>query len=215
MVLPQAVLKAASGGPTLVELKNGDSYSGTLAAVDNMMNIRLEEVVFTPRSEYRFEKLKECTIRGQFVKFIRFPDDLLGRVVAEEAATSRRGGGRGGGRGGRGAQGSGPSIRLAVPSNLVGAVIGKGGETIKRLSLETGARIEVAKDAPPTAPERNIFLSGPADAVEKAKGLIESMVRDRSSGYKSSGGGGAAGSGGPGGRRGSGGGGGGRGRGPR
>ena len=28
--------------PALVELKNGDSYTGTLVAVDNFMNIRLE-----------------------------------------------------------------------------------------------------------------------------------------------------------------------------
>eukprot|EP00429_Kryptoperidinium_foliaceum_P103343 CAMPEP_0176247736 /NCGR_PEP_ID=MMETSP0121_2-20121125/33107_1 /TAXON_ID=160619 /ORGANISM="Kryptoperidinium foliaceum, Strain CCMP 1326" /LENGTH=95 /DNA_ID=CAMNT_0017587397 /DNA_START=66 /DNA_END=349 /DNA_ORIENTATION=+ len=95
MVLPQTVLRSAAQGPALVELKNGDSYSGTLAAVDNVMNIRLEDVVFTPRSEYRFERLKECTIRGQFVKFIRFPDDILERVVAEEAAARARSGGGG------------------------------------------------------------------------------------------------------------------------
>eukprot|EP00913_Durusdinium_trenchii_P009366 g8802.t1 len=79
MVLPQAVLRSASHGPALVELKNGDSYSGTLVAVDNFMNIRLEDAVFTPRLEQKFEHMKECTIRGQFVKFIRFPDNILDR----------------------------------------------------------------------------------------------------------------------------------------
>merc|ERR1719281_1109755 len=86
MVLPQGVLRAALRGPVLVELKNGDSYSGTLAGIDHLMNLRLEDAVFTSRSEYRFEKLKECMIRGQFVKFIRFPDEILERCVAQEMA---------------------------------------------------------------------------------------------------------------------------------
>merc|ERR1719454_2421755 len=100
MVLPQEVLRFAANGPALVELKNGDSCSGTLAAVDNLMNIRLEDAIFTPRGESRFERLKECTIRGQFVKFVRFPDDLLERIAAQEvpaaatASTTASTGGR-------------------------------------------------------------------------------------------------------------------------
>ena len=92
-----------------MELKNGDSYSGTLVAVDNFMNIRLEvgplqelemcqDAIFTPRLEHKFEHMQECTIRGQFaavsalflepslgseVKFIRFPDDILDRRCTE------------------------------------------------------------------------------------------------------------------------------------
>ena len=103
MVLPQAVLRGSAGGPVLVELKNGDAYSGTLAAVDNLMNIRLTDVILTPRSEYKFERLRECTIRGQFVKFVRFPDDILDRLIIEQemadasAASGRRGRGKGGG----------------------------------------------------------------------------------------------------------------------
>mmetsp|Transcript_134456 Transcript_134456/g.389120 ORF Transcript_134456/g.389120 Transcript_134456/m.389120 type:complete len:250 (-) Transcript_134456:6-755(-) len=184
MVLPQTVLRCATRGPALVELKNGDAYSGTLAGVDNVMNIRLEDVIFTPRSEYRFERLKECTIRGQFVKFIRFPDDIIERVVAEELAAAaprgRGGGGRGGGRGrGHGAVTS----KLMVPSSVVGAVIGKGGETIKRLSAESGARIEVAKesDGAQASAERSITLVGTQESVDCARGLIEALAREKSS----------------------------------
>ncbi|OLP92659.1 U6 snRNA-associated Sm-like protein LSm4 [Symbiodinium microadriaticum] len=103
MVLPQAVLRSASHGPVLVELKNGDSYSGTLVAVDNSMNIRMEDAILTPHTEHKFERMKECTIRGQFVKFIRFPDDILDRVLAtQDAALS-------GSRKGRGKDGRGRS----------------------------------------------------------------------------------------------------------
>eukprot|EP00435_Cladocopium_sp_Y103_P055177 s253_g18.t1 len=176
MVLPQAVLRSASQGPALVELKNGDSYTGTLVAVDNFMNIRLEDAVFTPRTEHKFEHMKECTIRGQFVKFIRFPDNILDRVLAtQEAALGRKG---------RGKEGKGPkpddvNKMLSVPSSLIGAIIGRGGETIKRFCTESGARIEVSKDQIDTAQERVIFLSGSAEHVDRAEAMISDFVRER------------------------------------
>lgn len=185
MVLPQAVLKAATRGPVLVELKNGDSYSGALAAVDNLMNIRLEDAIHTPRLEYRFERLKECTIRGQFVKFIRFPDDLLETVAAREAAiAAAKGSGKGRGRGkGRGKSDFNiATARVSVPASLVGAIIGRGGDTIRQLSTDSGARIEVSKEATPGAgspSERWISLSGSAESVEKAKEMIEALVKER------------------------------------
>uniref|UniRef100_A0A7S4R6Q8 U6 snRNA-associated Sm-like protein LSm4 n=1 Tax=Alexandrium monilatum TaxID=311494 RepID=A0A7S4R6Q8_9DINO len=192
MVLPQAVLRSATHGPTLVELKNGDSYSGTLAAVDNLMNIRLEDTIFTPRGSERFERLKECTIRGQFVKFVRFPDNILdfieeqqeaARAAAALSGKRGRGGGKGGGKGrGRpgGAGAAGATQSIMVPASLVGAIIGRGGETIKRFSEESGARIEVAKDAPEAARERSIHLSGPSECIERAQSLIASLVQERS-----------------------------------
>ncbi|CAL1141988.1 unnamed protein product [Cladocopium goreaui] len=179
MVLPQAVLRSASQGPALVELKNGDSYTGTLVAVDNFMNIRLEDAVFTPRTEHKFEHMKECTIRGQFVKFIRFPDNILDRVLAtQEAALGRKG---------RGKEGKGPkpddvNKMLSVPSSLIGAIIGRGGETIKRFCTESGARIEVSKDQIDTAQERVIFLSGSAEHVDRAEAMISDFVANRARG---------------------------------
>merc|ERR1719330_1451606 len=101
-----------------------------------------------------------------------------GPALMELNTQSRKGAGRGGSRG-RGGPPAG-AARIAVPASVVGAVIGKGGETIKRLTLETGARIEVSKDAVEGAEERSIFLSGPPEAVEQARKLIEALVRDRS-----------------------------------
>eukprot|EP00439_Symbiodinium_sp_Y106_P063637 s853_g9.t2 len=177
MVLPQAVLRSASHGPVLVELKNGDSYSGTLVAVDNSMNIRMEDAILTPHTEHKFERMKECTIRGQFVKFIRFPDDILDRVLAtQDAALS-------GSRKGRGKDGRGKADEankmLSVPSSMIGAIIGRGGETIKKFCTESGARIEVSKDQLETTAERAIFLSGSKESVERADAMIRDFVQER------------------------------------
>lgn len=186
MVLPQTVLRAATSGPALVELKNGDSYSGTLAAVDNLMNIRLEDALFIPSTENKFEKLKECTIRGQFVKFIRFPDDILERLATSQEAAESFGGSSGSRwKGSKGSgKGKGPeaSKTLIVPANMIGAIIGRAGETIKRFFIDSGARIEVAKDNLDTFDERAIFISGTSEAVEKAADMILSFVKERSSG---------------------------------
>ncbi|CAE8642674.1 unnamed protein product [Polarella glacialis] len=185
MVLPQAVLRAAVRGPALVELKNGDSYSGTLAAVDNLMNIRLEDAVFTPRSEHKFERLKECTIRGQFVKFVRFPDDILDRLtVRQEASSSSASRWKGRGKAsGKGVPENGRTV--TVPASMIGAIIGRGGDTIKRISTDSGARIEVSKDQLETFDDRAIFLSGSIECVERAADMIAAFVRDRAGGGRS------------------------------
>lgn len=188
MVLPQGVLRGATNRPVLVELKNGDSYSGTLVASDNLMNLRMENVQFTPHSEYKFERLAECLIRGQFVKFVRFPDSIIGEVMAEEALAESgkgRGKGRGKGKDKGDSQPWSPPTVLTVPAPLVGTLIGKGGETIKKITMESGAHIKVAKDQASTegssssAEERNVYLSGPPEAVERAKSLIQKLVQEK------------------------------------
>mmetsp|Transcript_13482 Transcript_13482/g.31710 ORF Transcript_13482/g.31710 Transcript_13482/m.31710 type:complete len:260 (-) Transcript_13482:21-800(-) len=192
MVLPQGVLRSAVKGPVLVELKNGDSYSGTLAAVDNLMNIRLEDAILTPQSEQKFEKLPECTIRGQFVKFIRFPDDILERMVAQEAAaagSSAKGRGRGRGKG-SGKEGGAP-LTMPVPASLVGVIIGRGGETIKRIIADSGAQIDVAREQGDVPDQRNIYISGNTESVDRARAMIATIVREKTA---SRGGGGGSGS---------------------
>jgi len=194
MVLPVGVLRAAVTGPVLVELKNGDSYSGTLAAVDNLMNVRLEPAIFTSKGEHKFERLKGCMIRGQFVKFIRFPEDILEVISQQEANAAAlgkdaraKGRGRGGKSQGRGGK-EGGQHRISVPSSLVGTIIGRGGETIKRLSAESGAQIDVAKDAADAADERFIYLFGLPECVERAQELISAIVREKASIGKGGGG---------------------------
>ena len=64
-------------------------------------------VICTSRDGDRFWKLPEVTIRGNNIKYLRIPEEVIDMVPAEEDLGGRggKGGGRGGdgrGRGGRG-----------------------------------------------------------------------------------------------------------------
>lgn len=114
-MLPLSLLTTAKGNPMLVELKNGDTYNGTLVNADSWMNILLEGVICTSRDGDRFWKLSEIYVRGNSIKYLRIKDELIDQVVEEEAKEKNkfvrrgRGGrvntmgtrGRGGHRGGR------------------------------------------------------------------------------------------------------------------
>merc|ERR1719454_2405500 len=106
-----------------------------------------------------------------------------------------RGGFRGGGGGGYGDGGYDVTDTMAVPSNKVGLVMGKGGETIRNICSQSGAHCQVDKAAPEGAREKSIVIKGSAEAVERAKQLIHEKI---GGGY--GGGGGHGGYGGGGGR---------------
>ena len=59
-----------------------------------------------------------------------------------------------------------------MPSSKVGLVIGKGGETIKSINQSSGAHVEIDRNAPPDAHEKNFIIRGPAEAVERAKNMV-------------------------------------------
>merc|ERR1719228_1532096 len=92
----------------------------------------------------------------------------------------RGGGGRGGEAGwpsgGGGGGGYDVTENFSVPSNKVGLVMGKGGETIKQICSQSGAHCQVDKTAPDTAKEKNILVKGTPDAVEAAKRMIAEKV---------------------------------------
>ena len=92
------------------------------------------------------------------------------------------GGGRGsfsgglGGRWGAGCpSGGGDKDKMEyvmVASNKVGLVIGKGGETIKSINQASGAYVEIDRNAPPDAVEKNFIIRGSAEAVKSAKNMV-------------------------------------------
>ena len=55
--------------------------------------------------------------------------------------------------------GDGASARgeVVVPRSSVGMIIGKAGETIKRLAYETGTKIQFKPDDDPNTPDRLVF----------------------------------------------------------
>mmetsp|Transcript_14078 Transcript_14078/g.20810 ORF Transcript_14078/g.20810 Transcript_14078/m.20810 type:complete len:141 (-) Transcript_14078:17-439(-) len=109
-MLPLSLLNKAQSHPMLVELKNGDTYNGRLEMCDNWLNIKLADVIWTSRDGDKFHKLKEIFVRGNSIKYMTIPDEVMELVVEEEEQNSRlgragaawRGGHRGRGRVGRG-----------------------------------------------------------------------------------------------------------------
>ncbi|GLE03355.1 hypothetical protein PINS_up012245 [Pythium insidiosum] len=80
-MLPLSLLKTAQGQPMLVELKNGDTYNGNLVNCDTWMNINLREVICTSKDGDRFWKMPECYIRGNAIKYIRVPNEILDQIA--------------------------------------------------------------------------------------------------------------------------------------
>ncbi|KAH7056782.1 hypothetical protein BKA57DRAFT_388679 [Linnemannia elongata] len=83
----------------------------------------------------------------------------------------------------RGAYGGGgfqntPPVTMTVPQESIGLVIGRGGETVKQLQIQSRAKIQVQQVDPsePAPAERTINLFGPPEAVEYAKQLIMEKV---------------------------------------
>ena len=80
------------------------------------MNVHLREVILTSREGDKFWRLPEAYVRGNTIKYLRVPDEVLDMVKEQprDASGGRgggrgrgRGGGRGGGRSGDGGRGRG------------------------------------------------------------------------------------------------------------
>ena len=113
-MLPLSLLKTACGNLMLVELKNGETYNGNLVSCDTWMNVHLKEVICTSKDGDRFWRMAECYVRGNTIKYICVPDEVLEKVeeenlkrAASRPQTAGRGRGRGRGEGGRGRGGRG------------------------------------------------------------------------------------------------------------
>ncbi|QPG93726.1 hypothetical protein C2857_002054 [Epichloe festucae Fl1] len=63
-----------------------------------------------------------------------------------------------------------------VPSDAVGMIIGKGGETIREMQNTTGCKINVAQSSGPGETQREIALIGSRDSIARAKAAIEEKV---------------------------------------
>nr|WJH19440.1 U6 snRNA-associated Sm-like protein LSm4 [Euglena gracilis] len=109
-MLPLSLLKAAVGHPILVELKNAETMNGHLFNCDSWMNMNLRDVICTSRDGDRFWKIRECYIRGNTIKSLRVPDEIIEKVKEESSKQRQQSGkpGRGGrGRGNLGRSGEG------------------------------------------------------------------------------------------------------------
>ncbi|XP_053312172.1 poly(rC)-binding protein 2 isoform X2 [Spea bombifrons] len=76
------------------------------------------------------------------------------------------------------------TIRLLMHGKEVGSIIGKKGESVKKMREESGARINISEG---NCPERIITLAGPTNAIFKAFSMIiEKLEEDISSSMSNS-----------------------------
>ncbi|KAE8664385.1 hypothetical protein F3Y22_tig00112800pilonHSYRG00099 [Hibiscus syriacus] len=78
----------------------------------------------------------------------------------------------------------GSSKKIDIPQNRVGVIIGKAGETIKYLQLQSGAKIQVQRDtdADPNSMTRPVELVGTAEQIAKAEQLINDVLAEAEAG---------------------------------
>ncbi|GAB4839528.1 hypothetical protein Ancab_029054 [Ancistrocladus abbreviatus] len=76
------------------------------------------------------------------------------------------------------------SRKIEVPNNKVGVLIGKSGDTIRMLQYNSGAKIQIMRDAEadPHAATRPVELIGPLESIIKAEKLIKDVIAEADAG---------------------------------
>ncbi|XP_055013989.1 far upstream element-binding protein 2 isoform X2 [Boleophthalmus pectinirostris] len=64
---------------------------------------------------------------------------------------------------------------LKVPDSMVGLIIGRGGEQINKIQLESGCKVQIAHDSA-GLPERSVSLTGSPESIQRARALIDEIV---------------------------------------
>ena len=80
-----------------------------------------------------------------------------------------------------------PGVTLPITADMVGRIIGRGGETIRRLQDESGARIQVERD------QGQVRIRGNPGAVEMAQRLVQEVIQTAPGGLLGGPGGGGGG----------------------
>ncbi|XP_068647638.1 uncharacterized protein [Aristolochia californica] len=76
------------------------------------------------------------------------------------------------------------SRKIEVPNNKVGVLIGKAGDTIRLLQYNSGAKIQITRDADsdPYAATRPVELIGSLESITKAEHLIKDVIAEADAG---------------------------------
>ncbi|WCJ34834.1 KH domain-containing protein [Euphorbia peplus] len=76
------------------------------------------------------------------------------------------------------------SRKIDVPNDKVGVLIGKGGETIRYLQYNSGARIQITRDADsdPHSTTRAVELIGTPSSINQAEKLITAVIAEADAG---------------------------------
>lgn len=141
-----------------------------------------------------------CTLTGS-AEAISIAKSMIDQIIANEGSRGGRGGNMGGNMGGGGG-GGGAGFEMMVPGHLVARIIGKGGEVIKALQEETGAKIVIIQESKEFADEKLLKITGPPERIDFAKQRVEQVIAEEQEKVGGFGGRGGRGGGGRGGFRG-------------
>lgn len=147
------------------------------------------------------QDIRKCIIQGQSASALDRAEQLVKSCLAEAQSKasgglgmglslgmgSGMGGGMGGGYGAPPPPG-GNTIRISVPADKAGLIIGKGGETIKSINSMTGARVDFDKTTNTNPVERYFNITGLPSQIQAAQALINEKITPRAGGSFSGGG---------------------------
>lgn len=78
--------------------------------------------------------------------------------------------------GGGGGGGHRSNLEILVPRSMIGVVIGKGGEMIKKIQQESGARIQFRPEDEQGGPNRLCNITGSQEQTQAAANMIQELV---------------------------------------
>ncbi|KAI8145958.1 hypothetical protein BJV82DRAFT_30236 [Fennellomyces sp. T-0311] len=127
---------------------------------------------YSSRSTYRgnYYDDQRDTKRGMYDRYESSSRPRYGLGSEERKAAS------GGYGGGDYANDSVVQDDCSVPNHMVGVVIGKGGDNLKKIERMSGAKVQIATDTGDT--ERKVHMTGEADQVKIARDMIQQIVDD-------------------------------------
>lgn len=109
---------------------------------------------------------RQCTLSGM-PSSIQQAKEAINKIIANEGTGGAPGGGNRGGAG---------FFEMMVPGHKVGLVIGKGGEMIKQMQEQSGAKIVIIQESSEAAMEKPLRITGTPEAIEMAKGLVNEIL---------------------------------------
>mmetsp|Transcript_10580 Transcript_10580/g.20045 ORF Transcript_10580/g.20045 Transcript_10580/m.20045 type:complete len:381 (+) Transcript_10580:37-1179(+) len=117
------------------------------------------------KSEFRNVQERVMVLKGQvdaISKAIRSVTDLISESVEKRDGTAPES----------------IALRLLVHRSSIGAIIGKGGQTIKELQTSTSTRIQISTEPLPNSLEKSVTVIGTAASIESAMASILKNLKD-------------------------------------
>jgi len=132
----------------------------------NVKRVREEAGVFLSilKAEFRAVQERIMVMKGTIIQIAKALF-LIAELLIEGSGKDK-------------SSGDGIAIRLLVHRASVGAVIGKGGTTIKETQSETNVRVQVSNEPLPNSTEKTVTITGSPSAIQQATTRILTQLKE-------------------------------------